>query len=93
MSAAKPWDRRLWGIEFEPSLKGDKPLLLGSAWFKPTKDQYCSFYGEPTRALLFCTRDQARNWCRGKNAEWKKAGLNWHVSAVRVRELVEKVKA
>ena len=45
--------------------------------------------GEPTRALLFCTREQAREWCR--NRRERSEGLGWKFTPVKVRELVEKV--
>ena len=29
------WDRLLWGVEFTGSMKGDKPMLIGSRWMTP----------------------------------------------------------
>lgn len=82
------WNRQLWGVEFRGRVKEDKPMLLGQAWHrvemaKPT------YEGEPTRALLFTTREACRNWCRERqNAN---LDLGWKFIPVKVRELVEKV--
>ncbi|MFA6204528.1 MAG: hypothetical protein WC710_15225 [Gallionella sp.] len=82
------WNRKLWGVEFRGRLKEDKPMLLGQAWHrvemaKPT------YEGEPTRALLFTTREACRNWCRERQDAH--SDLGWKFIPVKVRELVEKV--
>ena len=86
------WVKNLWGVEFTGSMPGDTPTLLGQAWMNPRpKSQYD---GEPTRAMLFCTRKQARAWCRVKMAEY--AGRDdccgkWKFRPVRVAETVTKM--
>lgn len=88
---SKSWDRKLWGIEFR-SGKTERRLLLGSLWDDKAR-QSEGYFGEPTHALLFCTRDQARAWCDVKNAEYlARLGddimRKWRVRPVRVREVV-----
>ena len=86
------WNRKLWGVEFS-SPRG-KPMLIGSFWdnnHKPTP-----YEGEPTRALLFCTRAQARNWCAEMYAEYAKyphghCCASWRFRPVRVVETVRRV--
>lgn len=75
------WDRLLWAVETD-----SPPYIIGQAWngIKPG-----DYDGEPTRALVFCTRDQARKWCRNANAKYKHLG--WKFVPIRVRETVEKV--
>ena len=83
------WNRKLWGIQFSSKLA--KPMLLGSLWTTPMpRSQYD---GEPTRALLFCTREQARAWCKNKMLEYKKQNgvcMDWRFIPVRVIENVSK---
>ena len=67
-------------------------MLIGSLWLSPTS----SYAGEPTRALLFCTRKAARAYCRMEHAKY--AGRTdictaWRFRPVRVRETVRKVKS
>lgn len=82
------WDRILWGVKFHGGMKDDKPFLIGQAWHKPMpKSQYD---GEPSRVLLFCTREKAREWCRARTTDY--AGhfdcAKWRFTPVRVRETV-----
>ena len=83
------WDRTLWGIEFT-SGTDSKKMLIGTAWHERKQEPYA---GEPTRALLFTTREAAREWCRPKQKQY--AGLtginDWRFRPVRVRETVNKV--
>jgi hypothetical protein len=86
------WNKRLWGVLFTGSMKYEEPMLLGATWHKGARP---SFYaGEPTRALLFCTRHAARTWCAEKMKEWqygRQSGdlvLLWRVRPVRVVERV-----
>lgn len=84
------WDRLLWGVEFsEPD---ERPFIVSEVWAKyPAQPLY---YGQPTRALLFDTRRQVREWCKKKEAGY--AGRQdccafWRYRPVRVRERVTKV--
>jgi hypothetical protein len=81
------WDRNLWGVEFRGRFKEDPPTLIGQAWHKAEGKNL--YIWEPTRALVFCTREQAREWCKKKNEG--SAHLGWRFIPVKVRELVEKV--
>lgn len=86
------WDRNLWGVEFTGGVPGDKPLLIGTARMRPSpQSQYA---GEPTRAILFTTRELARAWCRSRKEFYKVSGTcceKWKFTPVRVREIVKKV--
>jgi hypothetical protein len=85
----KPWNRLLWGVKFTGSLRDDEPMLLGNLWM--AGEPVIPYVGEPTRALLFCTREQARAWCARKMREWQSGDeitRRWRVRAVRVRETV-----
>lgn len=86
----KPWDRLQWGIVLAGSRKDDPPTLVGRTWARDLGGE--PHKGEPTRALLFCTRRQAREWCDTTNAGWRsKPDLivsRWRVRPIRVRELV-----
>ena len=80
------WNRLQWGVEFI-GLDG-VPILIGSAWHSEACRK--SYPGEPTRALLFCSRQQARAWCAAENARYaaREDLRSWHVRPVRVRETV-----
>lgn len=87
------WHRLLWGVAFE-SVAGDHDaMLIGSLWADDLKS--IRYEGEPTRALLFCTRAQARAWCAKKMAGWREGRtasdpvMTWRVRPVRVRETVQ----
>ena len=80
------WDRVLWGVELRVRDKDDPPMILGSRWHFNGR---LGHDGEPTRALLFCTRTQARDWCRKRNEA--DAYLNWKYTPIKVRERVEKI--
>ncbi len=83
------WKKKLWGVEFTGGMPGDKPGLIGTSWMNPRpKSQYD---GEPTRAILFMTREQAREWCRKKRATYAGCGEHckqWKFTPVRVIETV-----
>lgn len=84
------WTRLLWGVE-SCGRVGEKPFLIGSAWVIPRP--MSQYKGEPTRALLFMTRQQARDWCRAQMASYAGRGdvcSLWRFKAVRVRESVVK---
>lgn len=92
---ATRWDRPLWGVKFTGSRTDDEPLLIGSLWVAGAP--VIPYIGEPTRALLFCTRDQARAWCAEKMREWRTGRadddivMRWRVRPVRVRETVQEI--
>ena len=50
--------RLLWGVKFESGRADADAMLIGSLWADDIKS--IRYEGEPTRALLFCTRAQAR---------------------------------
>jgi hypothetical protein len=84
------WDRRLWGVVFSGSIPGDKPTLIGVLWAADLGGK--PYPGEPTRALLFCNRQQARSWCADTMAKWSVGDSivrRWRVRPVRVREMVQ----
>ena len=81
------WNRLLWGVEFI-GRNGDR-ILIGENW-SDTRNA-TRHDGEPTRALLFCARAQARKWCADKNSKWRSHDSivsKWRVRPVRVRETV-----
>jgi hypothetical protein len=82
------WNRKLWGVQMIGA--DGARMLIGFSWHAHKRDFY---HGEPTRALLFCTRDAARAWCRDKMREY--AGHShckrWRFRPVRVREIVKPV--
>jgi hypothetical protein len=84
----KPWTRLLWGIEFTGT--DGKPILIGAMWDEQVRTKSKPYPGEPNRALLFTTRRGARDWCVGRNAEWKfgASTRKWRVRPVRVVETV-----
>lgn len=85
------WSKLLWGVEFI-GRKGDR-MLIGKMWSDTSNATRHD--GEPTRALLFCTRAQARKWCADKNSKWRKQNgsvSKWRVRPVRVRETVVMVE-
>lgn len=83
------WDRIMWGIEFRNG--NETPTLLGGGWggFNAGVSRY---KGEPTRALVFSTRRQARDYCRMKHQEYKDHPIcgKWRFRPVRVRETVRR---
>lgn len=87
------WNRLLWGVQFTGSIKDDAPMLIGDLW--ATDLGGTPHFGEPTRALLFCTRSQARAWCAETMRKWRDGQQRddivsrWMVRPVRVRETVE----
>lgn len=84
------WSREFWAVELTGGLPGDPPMLIGTTWMRPApKAQY---EGEPQRAILFQTRQQAREWCRDKQAEYagrKDYCADWKFKAVKVVETVK----
>lgn len=86
MSAA--WNQPLWGVHLISDR--EKPLLLGRAW-APGINSAPRYTGEPTRALLFETRAQARQWCADRMRPWRLRSdsmRDWKLRPVRVVESV-----
>lgn len=80
------WDKVLWGVELSHCASNERTLMLGSARHRPYRRGH---EDEPTRVLLFCTRKQARDWCKSSN---ELAGhLGWKYTPIKVRERVEKI--
>lgn len=81
------WNRKLWGVEYFS--KGKSSHLISSTW----GGQAGTYPEEPTRALLFNTRRQARAWCKTRN-QWSKSRKDrcatWRFRPVRVIETVRK---
>lgn len=90
----KGWNRLLWGVAFTGARKNNEPLLIGQHWDSVTLLRPAAYAGEPTHALLFYTRQQARAWCAAEHAQY--AGrtdccAKWRFRPVRVREIVKAV--
>lgn len=81
------WSRTLWAIELKSPLS--KPGLISQAW-KNNDRVVPKYYREPTRALLFETREAARSYCREANLKYQVH--NWHFKPVKVIERVEAMK-
>ena len=85
------WDRLLWGVEF--SQPDERPFLVGEGW--ATYPAQPLYDGQPTRALLYNTRKQARKWCSDQPrnyADRQDCCAKWRFRPVRVRERVTKVE-
>lgn len=83
------WKTKLWGVEFTGG-RDDPPRLIGRNWMSHVDDPY---KGEPTRALLFCTRADARIWCNLKELQYvgrDDVCAKWRFRPVRVVETVKK---
>ena len=93
LDPVKGWNRALWGVRFTGADKTKSPMLIGSSW--ATDLGGTQYLGEPTRALLFRTRAQARAWCRQTLSDWRNGRhcddsvRYWRVMPVRVREIVQ----
>lgn len=86
----KGWCKELWGVQFTGSIKDNKPMLLGTAWHE--SGRFAQYAGQPTRALLFQTREDARAWCqdqRRKNEGRNDCCAQWRFKPVRVVEIVK----
>jgi hypothetical protein len=81
----------LWGVAFSGVGK-EAPMLIGGLWAIDLGGD--PYPGEPSRALLFCTRAQARAWCTETMRKWRDGRqrddtlMAWRVRPVRVRETV-----
>lgn len=88
------WDRKLWGVMFTGALKADQPMLLGDAWHQSRG--WPKTPDIPSRAMLFMTRAQARQWCSEQHAMNKgrqDCCAKWRFRPVRVRETVKPAPA
>ena len=88
----KAWHRKLWGVNFTGNNPREAPMLIGGNWHIGARPGHI---GEPSRALLFQTRAEAREWCANKMHEWRRIGGAvgyWKVRAVRVEEIVRSCK-
>jgi hypothetical protein len=82
------WDRAMWAVEM--SSPGSRPLIIGDAWagvYAPKHE------GQPTRCLLFVTREQARKWCKVQHDKYASRleydiCRSWRFKPVRVREII-----
>lgn len=86
MKRRTPWTMNLWGILMRG--KDGRETIIGRLWHGSTPVPYD---GEPRRALLFCTREAARDWCRDKHAEYAPRGdccSEWRFRPVPVVETV-----
>ena len=93
----RPWCKHLWGVLMHGTIPGDRPILLGALWHDDTRHFEKSYPGEPTRALLFQSRREARQWCADTHAKWRSGRqrdaivARWRVVPVRVCETVDVV--
>lgn len=78
------WDRRFYAVQLRTGKGPD--AIIGEAW----DNRYPTLPQQPSRALLFTTRQAARTWCRRRNDEWQQnpATRQWRARPVRVRETV-----
>lgn len=81
----RPWNLLLWGVEHDGH-------LIGGGWNNSLRVD-ALYPGMPRRALLFCTRKQARAWCAAQHAKYAKYPdghivRGWRFRPVRVRERV-----
>ena len=86
------WRKTLWAIEFRGSMKNDPPMMLGQMWHE--LGRFVKYAGEPTRALLFQTREDARAYCaqqRAKNKDRTDCCKEWRFRPVRVVETVKPI--
>jgi hypothetical protein len=84
------WRKTLWGVKFSSPLT--PPMLLGAAWHE--LGRVMKYAGEPTRALLFETREDARAYCseqRRKNEGRNDCCATWRFKPVRVVETVRPI--
>jgi hypothetical protein len=79
------WDRMQWAVEMRSKSCKPDGMLIGVAWHKITPPAYD---GEPSRPLLFRTRNHARKWCAAKTIECARHSPDWRFRPVRVREMI-----
>jgi hypothetical protein len=52
----------------QPQFRHEAPRLLEQAWHPDWREHPSAYTGEPGRTLVFCTRKDARAWCRERTA-------------------------
>ena len=77
--------RKLWAVELR---RLGKPIHICGTVYN-YDHTYRPHLDEPSRTLLFCTRQIARDWCSRRNAIQQ--GEGFHFVPVRVTETVKKV--
>ena len=85
-----PWRRERWAVEL--SSPNSEPMLIGRLWLDSEPQPY---RGEPTRALLFQSRNRAREWCSQQHAKYRDRQdlcSDWRFRPVRVEEIVRRVR-
>jgi hypothetical protein len=97
MKTSRPWDRKLWGVEFRDTSHDEPPMLIGTLWDANELHRLDVRKSEPTRPLLFCSRWHARAWCAARNKEYAARHKGdvcraWRMRPVRVRETVKVIE-
>lgn len=87
INSTPEWSCIHWGILFVPNFRDEPPTLIGRAWLSPTMPK--PYPEEPSRALLFKTRTQARAYCRRQHEKYKDSCPHWKFKPVKVRETVK----
>lgn len=87
MAKREHWHHVRWGIDYQGI------GLLGRTWREDVRHKTL-YDGEPGRALLFETRDQARKWCRAQHEKYKTHSYcsRWRFRPVRVEEIVRPIE-
>lgn len=93
MADPRGWSRQLWGVVLTSGDGDERPMLIGSLWHHGELRR-AQYTGEPPRALLFMTRQEARTWCAERQAEYETRPDTdptryWRLRPVRVRETVQ----
>lgn len=62
MRKPKIFTTRMWGVAYRSFTNRNNTFIVGRSWdtSKP------GYVGEPNRAMVFSTREDARRWCRKK---------------------------
>lgn len=79
-------ERVFWGVSFT-NAKGERIEPLFGSWHDSMLTP--RYDGEPSRAVLFRTRAQAREWCRAERARYEgrqDCCVKWRFTPVRVTE-------
>lgn len=92
MAEPRGWSKSLWGVVLTCGADDDRPMLIGDRW-NSGELLRARYVGEPPRALLFTTREEARDWCAETNARYEArpetdASHYWRFRPVRVTEEV-----
>ena len=76
-------NRTVWAVEL--TKPNGTSHLISFLWMRTLADKML-YEGEPMRTLVFCTREQARQFCKGRSME------GWQFRPVKVKETVRRVK-